>query len=301
MKKKLIQGKEIKSKAIVDKKPEKKQAQKRGKKRKFVSFAPADITPVSKKLKKRKKTPLPGAHAKENKPPRKRRVSFTHVDLHEFEQRVGKIGHGVPEEGASLFMGKLISSSPKVPVEKFIAKRDKEREISKKIFDVVSPDIRKKVAFNKVTKKELDAASKETEKIHKRRSIFGCTCLPPKFMTVAELKQKLKKSGCKKFSKLNKPKLIKMLEKKSGKSCCQPGSGCECTDNGIGCYSESCSCLSVTGTLRFCKNEEKKMFNYPPRFTSRKTKKILKEWEQHYTEKKTRKIKRKKKVKNTVE
>jgi len=37
---------------------------------------------------------------------------------------------------------------------------------------------------------------------------------------------------------------VKKVEKLKGKSCCYPNSGCECADNQIECYSESCTCLS---------------------------------------------------------
>jgi len=213
---------------------------------------------------------------------RKRRVSFSTVDLHEFEQRIGPESHGVPDEGASsLYMGSLISSSPKIDLDKYMKKR-KETSLENE-GSYLSPEKRQEVACNPMTQDLLDKSSKLLEQLRASREVFGCQCVPPMFLTVPELKNVLKKNGKSGYSKLKKSQLIKEVEKIKGKSCCTPNSGCECFDNGIGCYSESCTCLTYGGK-KLCRNKfGKKMFQQPRGFGSRKTKSILKQWDAFYT------------------
>lgn len=233
--------------------------------------------------------------AKQRSPNKKRRVSFSTVDLHEFEQRIGPESHGVPDEGAaSLFMGNLIQSSPQIDLEKYLIKRARlERDDG----SYLSPDKRIEVACNKVTEEEILKSEEELEKLRASREIIGCRCLPPMFKTVPELKQILKDFGATGYSSMRKGDLILAVEKIKGKSCCLPNSGCECVDNTISCYSESCLCLSAGSGKRLCRNKfGKKMFQQPRAFKSRKTTKILKAWDTFYTPETDRTFSYKKKL-----
>jgi len=213
-------------------------------------------------------------------PHKKRRVSFTTVDLYAFEQRCGPEAHGVPDEGgAPLYLGKLVKQSPKIQIDKYI-----EITQAEEFLGAMSPEKRVEIASNKMSKKAIKKSEELCDKIRESRVDIGCQCLPPECLSVSELKSVLRQNKQSGWSKCRKPDLVRRVEKIKGKSCCLPNSGCPCVDGGIECYSETCLCLSETKSKRFCRNTfGKKMFQYPRKFTSRKTQSILKTWEKFYT------------------
>lgn len=211
---------------------------------------------------------------------KKRRVSFSTVDLLQFEQRAGVESHGVPDEGGvSLYMGKLISQSPKIQIDKYI-----EITENHEFHGQLSPEKRIEVLSHKISKKKVKEGEKKLDDLRNSREHVGCQCVPPQFLTVGELKKVLQKHKQSGWSKQKKAQLIERVEKIKGKRCCLPNSGCECVDNQIECYSETCSCLSLPNNRRYCQNGNgKKMFEYPRSFNSRKTQKIIKNWDKYYT------------------